>query len=345
VGRAQSLYQTLKAAEIVPEDDLILFHARFPMAWRDGIETGVLRRFGKGEDRPAKAIVVATQVIEQSLDLDFDLMVTDLAPVDLILQRAGRLHRHDRAGRPAPLVTPRLLVSGPPVKTNAPDFGPDVWVYDHYVLLRTYLTIQGLARIVLPADTEALIEAVYGEDWKLPADLSPDLREILEQAREEMEQARVEEGNQARERLVPAPGDRRLMNTCRGVLEEDKPELHRAFQALTRLSPPSVSVVCLHHTETGLALEPEGRGRQVDLDKEPGPDLTQQLALHSVSVTHRTVVGHLLAEEAPKGWRDHPLLRHHRVAVFTDGICSLKGIPYQLRLGRELGLQIHKEVG
>ena len=101
VRRAQDIYRILDDARQnglldIPKDDLILFHARFPPVWRQEIEQTVLDKFGKNGHRPHKAIVVATQVIEQSLDLDFDLMLTDLAPVDLIIQRAGRLHRHQR---------------------------------------------------------------------------------------------------------------------------------------------------------------------------------------------------------------------------------------------------------
>lgn len=77
VGRTPEVYRALQDADIVPEGDLILFHARFPSAWRDRIEDDVLARFGKDADeRPEKAIVVATQVIEQSLDLDVDVMVS-----------------------------------------------------------------------------------------------------------------------------------------------------------------------------------------------------------------------------------------------------------------------------
>ncbi len=79
-----------------------LFHARFAMGHRLAIENAVLARFGRDgtpEHRRGR-VLVATQVVEQSLDLDFDLMVSDLAPIDLLLQRAGRVWRHlDR--RPA----------------------------------------------------------------------------------------------------------------------------------------------------------------------------------------------------------------------------------------------------
>lgn len=76
--------------------DTLLFHARFAMSDRLAIEERVLRKFGREPVPGVKrgGILVATQVIEQSLDLDFDFLVTDLAPVDLLVQRAGRLWRH-----------------------------------------------------------------------------------------------------------------------------------------------------------------------------------------------------------------------------------------------------------
>ena len=117
VTQAQKVYLALKEYFVGNADDgapiLDLLHARFLFKDRDERERRCLVRFGKpgalvdfGDKdlrevrRPNRAVLVATQVIEQSLDLDFDLMVSDHAPVDLILQRAGRLHRHPRADRP-----------------------------------------------------------------------------------------------------------------------------------------------------------------------------------------------------------------------------------------------------
>lgn len=112
VQRAQTLYLTLKALA-APGVELQLFHARLPADDRQARERRVLEAFGKDSDlkRPERAILVATQVAEQSLDVDFDVMFTDLAPIDLLLQRAGRLHRHDRR-RPACHADPVLHISG-----------------------------------------------------------------------------------------------------------------------------------------------------------------------------------------------------------------------------------------
>ena len=90
---------------------VMLFHARFAMGDRHKIEIEVLNRFGKNGTGERNAILIATQVVEQSLDIDFDLIVSDLAPIDLLIQRAGRLWRH--AGRERPIEGPRFLVLSP----------------------------------------------------------------------------------------------------------------------------------------------------------------------------------------------------------------------------------------
>jgi CRISPR-associated helicase Cas3 len=112
VGRVQETADRL--VEIFGADEVTVTHSRFLACDRARLDTDLLRRFGPpgpGVERPARHVVVASQVVEQSLDVDFDLMVTDLAPVDLVLQRTGRLHRHDRP-RPAGLEQPRCVLVG-----------------------------------------------------------------------------------------------------------------------------------------------------------------------------------------------------------------------------------------
>ncbi len=149
VIRAQEIYFALKEANFIAEDHLTLFHSRFPPAWRKKIEAKVLGQFGKEGARPEKAIVVATQVIEQSLDLDFDLMVSDLAPVDLLIQRIGRLHRHQRDVRPSGLLAPQMLIARPAGDANAPDFGSSRYIYAPFILWRTWLAVVLIDRYIV----------------------------------------------------------------------------------------------------------------------------------------------------------------------------------------------------
>ncbi len=97
VDDAIRIYRQLQLSKVVATENLLLFHSRFAFHDRQRIESQTLNLFGKqsGAQRAGK-VIIATQVIEQSLDIDCDEMISDLAPVDLLIQRAGRLQRHIR---------------------------------------------------------------------------------------------------------------------------------------------------------------------------------------------------------------------------------------------------------
>lgn len=113
VDPAIETFETLLAQGAEPRRTH-LFHARFAMGDRLAIERDVQAWFGRTgtEDVRRGRILVATQVIEQSLDVDFDVMLSDLAPADLLVQRAGRLWRHQRATRPVPAPVLHILTPG-----------------------------------------------------------------------------------------------------------------------------------------------------------------------------------------------------------------------------------------
>lgn len=157
-----------------------VFHARFAQGDRQARERDIMARFGKDSKRPERSgrVVVATQVIEQSLDIDFDVMVSDLAPIDLLLQRAGRLWRHRERSRERPAsVVEELMVLSPdpsePVDANweGAILPGTQFVYSHPgVLWRTARTIANEGEFDVPTRSRALIEAVYGSD-ECPASL------------------------------------------------------------------------------------------------------------------------------------------------------------------------------
>ena len=138
-----------------------------------GIEHTVLDKFDKNStlEKRRGQILVATQVVEQSLDLDFDLMITDLAPMDLIIQRAGRLHRHNDPIKRGNRGTPRLIVLTPSLdgiptaEWYSAMFPKGAYVYPHHGQL--WLTARLLAdrkKITMPDDARLLIEGVFSDD-------------------------------------------------------------------------------------------------------------------------------------------------------------------------------------
>lgn len=161
VKQAQAVYAALAD---LPRDQKLLFHARFTAADREKIARRVLDLFGKDSaSRPAKFVLVATQVVEQSLDVDFDHMISEIAPMDLLLQRSGRLHRH-RIRKPGPV----LHVQLPPLGSH--EFGGTGHVYAEKPLLRTGALLCARPRATLPNDFRALIECTYGKTaWESPA--------------------------------------------------------------------------------------------------------------------------------------------------------------------------------
>lgn len=188
VGDAIAAYRRWSA--LLGEERVGLFHARFTVADRHHIERDVLDRFGKkgGHAERAGRLLIATQVVEQSLDLDFDTLISDLAPADLLVQRAGRLRRHardvrgDRVEGPDQRGEAIFHIFTPPPSPEAPSnwvssflsgaavVYPDhgkLWVGAHWLAARGKLRI--------PEDLPDLIEAVYSPDSELlpPASLLP----------------------------------------------------------------------------------------------------------------------------------------------------------------------------
>lgn len=161
VDHAQAVAEKLRERAKVPVD---LFHARYTFEDRSRIEESVVKNYGPDRTAGQGRILVATQVAEQSLDLDFDFMVSQLCPVDILFQRLGRLHRHSALHVNG---LPRALVLAPPED----DFGLHCLIYDNAALLwRTRRLLEGTASILFPRAYREWIEIVYGES---PCDGEP----------------------------------------------------------------------------------------------------------------------------------------------------------------------------
>jgi CRISPR-associated endonuclease/helicase Cas3 len=319
VREAQDAYRLARALAD-DEVEVLLFTSRFRLADRRRIERGVLRRYGPQGQRPRRSLLIATQVVEQSLDLDFDLMATHLAPIDLILQRLGRLHRHLRR-RPPGLASPRLIVTHPADRGEQTRWGPSGFVYDPAVLRLTLDVLMGVTSIATPGDIRGLVEAVYAQ---LPEDHG------------------LDEEAQARDRVLPAPHPRQPAFDGMAVTFEDDEGGRRWIDARTRLGRESRDVILLHRCDGVPCLEPDGR-RRVGLDVPRLDDrLARRLALRTVRVDHPGLVAVLDAVGVPPSIREHPLLARHTLLVLEGGRQQIGRV--HVSYDRTLGLEVVNSV-
>lgn len=157
VKRCQSVAKQL--IEIFGEDKVEILHSSFISTERIEKENNLLKTIGKNGKRPDFKIIIGTQVIEQSLDIDFDVLYTDLAPIDLLIQRIGRLHRHKETKRPKNFLNPKVYV----MDSVSYDFDEgSTYVYQEYILMRTEFYLP--SEIFIPKDVSALVQKVYAKD-------------------------------------------------------------------------------------------------------------------------------------------------------------------------------------
>ena len=265
VAHAQAVFARLSATSVdyAQEPKLLLFHARFP-AWRRAeLERELEVQFGERGDRPTRAIVVATQVVEQSLDVDFDVLVTQLAPMDLILQRTGRVWRHDR---PVPRPTgtaPQLIVLGPAMGDPVGTLGSSRRVYGTLGLLRSAGLLHNRRALVLPSDIRPLVEAAYDTENTPVGGIPID---ALAKALAEDRAARRADDDAAGRYMIGAPDPTAFRYPSQGTVDEaveDEPADWR--HATTRLDDGhSTSVLLLAREGDRQAFEEACAGRPVD---------------------------------------------------------------------------------
>ena len=344
VGRAQMVYETLRDRFASPDFEVKLFHARFLIGRRLEIEEDVLSRYGppeKGAKRPARSVLVATQVVEQSLDLDFDLLVTEVAPVDLVLQRAGRLWRHLRKDPRGSITRPSVWLLRPEADENhVPAFGWSEKIYARFILLRSYLALRESAvAIELPGDIENLIEKVYGT-VPLAVPEEDAWQVAMTEAKKEMNLKKKEAEMAAGTFLVTSPrAEDDILLDFSQQLDEDDPDLPKDRQAFTRLAEPSVTLVVLYNNGGRLSLDPEGQLR-VNLARKPTLDDARAFLRNSVTIQRKGCVRHYARQKPPTTWKENGLLRFHRVVfVASDGMAIREKDQYPLRVDSEFGVR------
>ncbi|MBT2207272.1 CRISPR-associated helicase Cas3' [Actinomadura sp. NEAU-AAG7] len=264
VKEAQETYTELAAwfsrlrdaGERPPE--LRLLHSRFRARDRAAITDGCEADFGKTGARP-RTVLVSTQIIEQSLDLDFDLLITDLAPMALLLQRAGRCQRHrgrhhdlHRELRPDWIgADPRIVVLDP-VNADGTFEVPGCWgdVYDESLLHRTSRLLHDRcdAPIAVPGAVQELVDAVYAADFARVVEMDEATKAKLWRADGERLADQAAQLQLSKLAKIKPP-DNWLLNDLWNMSNAEAgtdPSLVK-----TRLSPDSARLVCAYEQEPG----------------------------------------------------------------------------------------------
>ena len=343
VGRAQEAFRILSKKN--EDAELLLFHARTPFVWRQKREEQVLKLFGKPEEtggkttsRPHKAILVATQVVEQSLDLDFDAIYSDIAPIDLLIQRIGRTHRHDRSDRAAAFPAPECTVLIP-VGIMEQETVSNAGVYDKYVVLKTWLAIRDLKKVELPGDIDPLVQLVYGDID--PPRITNSEADILKAACSSFRTSQIEDKNKANIVLVSNPlhPEDIVYSHNMGLIEdENDPDIHHNIRAATRLGEPGIQVVCLNKDENGACETVDGV--RVSLEEKPNPEQLPAILNSSMSISAKALYGKLKEMKPVNAWYKIRQIRHHRALLFSGGKCPLGDL--SLNLDEIQGLTIRK---
>lgn len=372
VVRAQETFQALRGR--LPSDQLVLLHGRLSAGGRAEKTERLLSALGPPggqagrSARPHTLVVVATQVAEQSFDVDVDLLVTDIAPMDLLLQRAGRLHRHDRPGaRPAGLSRPRMVVTGlhrrpaEPPQISPPLLhvygeshrregrGPrqdDTPFRGAVPLLRTAALVEEAAggSWSVPAQVPELVAAVYGDQAILPSSW----QEAESRERIRAEEVRALRKAAARNFLLAADGERSKATldglhagATGGTAGEEE------LAAVVRDGEPSAEVL--------LVRREGGRYRTLDRRTDLGingegvsdEDKRDEIFAGSVRLPAQpqlTRAAEVLKCSVPE-WRTHPWTKHAHVLVLDDaGSAELAGqrVRYDDELGLQLGNPLHE---
>ena len=340
VRRAQELARMLR--EHFPDFTVMLLHAQYILPDRAEKESELLKRVGKKSTAKNRdrLIVVGTQVCEQSLDLDFDILVTEICPMDLLIQRLGRLHRHRHhdSERPRPLRKPHCLVLGADEMLS----GGSTAVYGEYLLLRTRALLPEY--IVLPDDIPKLVQNTYDDSISLPQ-----IPEGYAEVREKHnihESERRKYANTFRLKL-PDPTGFASLDTLDNLLDAGLSTEAQGQQAV-RDGDPSIEVLVLR--QCGDAFQTMAGEACYYADHVPDDKACREIAAQKLRLPHALcvprmadkVIDALTAQrDALREWLQSPWLRGQLFLLLDENgkaeICDK-----QLRYDRNYGLIVEE---
>lgn len=334
VKKAQLLGKQL--SEEFQDHEVIVFHSQFDAIDRINIEEKLIKCLGKSStpEQRNNLIVVGTQVLEQSLDIDFDLMLTDLCPMDLLLQRIGRLHRHPNRVRPNHLSKAKCVILTS--RNN---------IYDKWLLKRTNMLLSD--KITLPDDISKLVQETYREDFA-PEELTPELMADLEQYKKNC----ISSYEKAEHNCIELPKNTRTP-TLDGWLDRSL-SLKDLSEAMVRDSGPSIEVIPLQMCDDeGIKVVTANdqnlvlRLTHVPSREEISPLLKHRLRL-PFALTHGGIIMQTIEELENQNkqlfsqWHTDKILRRELFLLF-DAQNSYSLCGFNLSYSQDFGLICTKE--
>lgn len=324
VKRAQGIATDL--CDIFGVQAVRLLHSRFLATDRIRKEKELMSELGAPSDqtlRPDLRIVVGTQVFEQSLDIDFDVLISDLCPMDLLLQRIGRMHRHKR-NRPDRLVKPICYVLG----ADDDDFDRgSCLIYSKYLLMRTQALLP--ERIMIPEDLSRLVQLTYEGDT--PLDPEP---QDYKKAKDAWVHCVKDQTRRAQSYRIKSPS-RDLDDNIVELLETDIKASEQHAEAAVRDTNSTFDVLAIRRLESGdFVLLSEESGRELlecrfDAHKTPGDSNARLLAQQSIRLPLALCIPGKTIDETIRqleeenlstlsAWQESPWLRGELFLIFND---------------------------
>jgi CRISPR-associated endonuclease/helicase Cas3 len=276
VKRAQKIAHAL--SQHFGEEQVHLLHSRFLAVDRAQKEKELFARLGATGERPQRCIVVGTQIFEQSCDLDFDVLISDICPMDLLIQRIGRLHRHQRRRSPK-LHQAQCFITG--VSGTSFDRGAEA-VYGKYLLMNTRALLP--TNIKLPDDIPHLVQETYRpEGLSMPTELQDEYKK----SQSEHEQRIAKKITKARDFQISDPYNG--LGDLVGWLDmkiEDDPSGKRG-EATVRDIEDSLEVLVVQQLGKEYFMLPwlaKFRGAKIPTDTPPNTKLARAMAECSIQL-------------------------------------------------------------
>lgn len=276
VKRAQKLADAL--SHHFGGEQVHLLHSRFLAVDRAQKEKDLFAQLGADGERPHRCIVVGTQIFEQSCDLDFDVLISDICPMDLLIQRIGRLHRHPR-NRLFKLQQPQCFITG--MNDSGFDHGTEL-IYGKYLLMNTKSLLP--SQITLPDDIPHLVQETYRPEG-LP--MPPEFQEEYKEAKSKHEQRIAKKITKARDFQISDPYKR--LDDLVGWLDTsitDDPSGKRG-EATVRDIDASLEVLVVQRLDKAYHMLPrlsKFGGRKIPTDIPPDMELARALAEFSLQL-------------------------------------------------------------